>query len=95
LEIEKVDSDFIVDARMLGELFGIAAADVPKLMGKGQISSLCEAGSGEHAGEHRLTFYYRNCRVRLRVDANGSIIQRSKIDFGEKTMPRALRQAGA
>lgn len=87
MDIEKADDDFVVDARVLGELLGISAIRVPKLMRKGHITSLCEAGSGEHAGEHRLTFFYRNCRVRLRVDAGGSIIQRSRIDFGEMTMP--------
>jgi hypothetical protein len=63
-------------------------------MRDGKITSRCERGEGEHAGQYRLTFFHAGRRARLSVDAAGRIIRRSIIDYGERPLPPALRQAG-
>jgi hypothetical protein len=85
---------FSVDAALLGELLDVAASDVLALMRNGRITSRCERGEGEHAGQYRLTFFHEGRRARLSVDAAGRIIRRSIIDYGERPLPPALRQAG-
>jgi hypothetical protein len=92
--VEGNAGDFSVDATLVGELLGVAASDVLALMRDGKITSRCERGEGEHAGQYRLTFFYAGRRARLNVDAAGRIIRRSIIDYGERPLPPMLRQAG-
>src|SRR5262245_35502978 len=80
-EIEFCDDTFVVDAALIGELLHVPAARVPRLMRAGKITSACERGIAEHAGEFRLSFFYRNRRVRLRTDLEGRILRKSAIDF--------------
>jgi uncharacterized protein DUF6522 len=93
--IEFSDNTFLVDAALIGKLLHIPASRVPALMHKGQITSACERGIDEHAGEFRLTFFYRNRRARLSTDPAGRILRRSTIDFGDQPIPDALHRAGA
>lgn len=83
MQVEIVDGTFVVDADLIGELFGIPAADVPALMRSRTITSLCETGIDADQGMFRLNLFYRTRHVRLRVDAAGHILHRSVIDFGE------------
>lgn len=46
----------------------------------GAITSICEQGQEEDAGRHRLTFYSARRRLRLTVDAAGTILKRSSAD---------------
>lgn len=93
--IEFSDNTFLVDAVLIGQLLHVTPARVPALMRDGKITSACERGMDEHAGEFRLTFFYRNRRARLSTDATGHILRRSAIDFGEKSVAGAARRAGA
>jgi hypothetical protein len=92
--VEGNAGDFSVDAALVGELLDLAASDVLALMRDGKITSRCERGEGEHAGQYRLTFFHEGRRARLNVDAAGRIIKRSIIDYGEHPLPPALRRAG-
>jgi hypothetical protein len=95
MQVEITNGDIVVDAVLLGELLDIQPAEVPVLMKAHAITSTCEKGVGEHEGEYRLSFFYRNRRVQLSVDESGRILRRSVIDFGERPLPRSLHTARA
>ncbi len=96
----KVDidrQDIVIDAALIASLLDIAPQDVPELMRTSAITSICERGIEDHAGEYRLSFFFRNRRMRLTVDADGNVLRRSVIDFGDMALPRQLhsvRSAG-
>ena len=91
--IEFSDNTFLVDAALIGELLHIPASRVAALMREGKITSACERGVDEHAGEFRLTFFYRNRRARVGIDPAGRILRKSVIDFGDQSSPRGTRLA--
>ncbi len=93
--IEFSDNTFLVDAALIGELLRIPASRVAALMREGKITSACERGIDEHAGEFRLTFFYRNRRARVGTDPAGHVLRKSAIDFGDQPIPGALHRAGA
>ena len=93
--IEFSDNTFLVDAVLIGELLQVPASRVPALMRDGKITSACERGVDAHAGEFRLTFFYRNRRARLGTDPEGRILRKSVIDFGDRPIPDALHRPGA
>lgn len=93
--VEFSDNTFLVDAALIGELLQIPASRVPALMRDGKITSACERGVDDNAGEFRLTFFYRNRRARLGTDPEGRILRKSVIDFGDRPIPDALHRAGA
>ncbi|WP_234685873.1 DUF6522 family protein [Bradyrhizobium monzae] len=90
--IEFRDDTFVVDAAIIGELLHLPASRVQILMRSGKITSVCERGVDEHAGEFRLSFFYRNRRARLSTDRKGRILRRSAIDFGDHPIPDAPRR---
>jgi hypothetical protein len=94
-QVEITNGDIVVDAVLLGELLNIQPAEVPALMKAGAITSICEKGVGEDAGEYRLSFFYRNRRLQLSVNESGHILRRSVIDFGERPLPRSLHTVRA
>lgn len=83
------DNTFLVDAELIGELLRVPASRVAGLMREGKITSVCERGIDEHAGEFRLSFFYRNRRARLSTDLEGHILRKSVIDFGNRPLPDA------
>jgi hypothetical protein len=87
--IEFTDDTFMVDAELVGELLHIPASQVPFLMREGKITSACERGVDDHAGEFRLTFFYRSRRARLSTDQSGRVTRRSVVDFGDRPTPDA------
>ena len=90
--IEFRDDTFVVDAAIIGELLHLPASRVQALMRAGSITSACERGIDEHAGEFRLSFFYRNRRARLSTDPEGRILRRSAVDFGDRPLPDAPRR---
>lgn len=60
-----------VDARLVAAGLGLDPAAVPAMVADRRIATLCERGTGEHAGLFRFTFYFRDRRVRLVTDADG------------------------
>ncbi|HLS82532.1 MAG TPA: DUF6522 family protein [Steroidobacter sp.] len=82
MKVERHEGDFVIDASLLGELLNVPAPDVQALMRRSEITSLCERGEEEHAGQFRLTFFYKGRRVQLSVDEAGRIVRRSVLDIG-------------
>jgi hypothetical protein len=85
--LEQNDEGFLVDASLLGELLDLAPSDVQALMRRGEITSLCERGEAEHAGQYRLTFRYQGRRVRLDVLGSGELVRRSIVDYRKRPLP--------
>jgi len=92
--IEIADGDIVIDAGLLAPLLDVAAAEVPDLMRRQAITSICERGVDAHEGQYRLSFFHRNRRVRLTVDAAGRVLQRMTVDFGSRDLPPQLRRPG-
>lgn len=94
MQIEINDGEILIDADVLAPLLDVAAADVPELMRRQAITSICERGVDADDGRYRLSFFYRNRRVRLSVDPTGEIRKRMTIDFGEQKLPPQLHKPG-
>lgn len=94
MDVERNEQGFSVDASLLGELLELPPAEVLALMREKQITAVCENGEGEHAGQDRLTFFYKGRRARLSIDASGRITRRSVIDVGDRPLPPGLRRPG-
>lgn len=90
--IEICDEALVVDAALVGELLRLPASRVQNLMRSGRITSACERGVDEHAGEFRLSFFYGNRRARLSTDREGRILRKSTVDFGDRPVSDARRQ---
>jgi len=58
-----------------------------------EITSVCERGVDEHAGEFRLSFFYRSRRARLSTDLRGHVLRKSVIDFGDRPIPDAQKRS--
>ena len=50
-------------------------AQVPALMEAGKITLLCERGTGQDHGCHRVTFYHARRRFRILIDPSGRIFE--------------------
>lgn len=88
MRLERTDTGFQIDAADLGPLLGVAAADVPRLMREGRITSLSEEGRDEDAGRHRITFRHGATRVRFTVDETGEVLLRTRTTIA----PRPSRE---
>jgi hypothetical protein len=71
------NSEFGVDASVIGEGLGLDPARVLEAMRERRITSLCERGVGEDAGRSRLTFFFGRRRLRLVIDQAGNLLDRS------------------
>jgi hypothetical protein len=92
MQVEIDDKTVLVDATLLGELLDVLPVNVPALMREHAITSVCERGIDTHEGEFRLSFFYRNRRARLSVDGSGQVLRRSIVNFGDRSLPRALHR---
>lgn len=84
MRLERNEEGFSIDASLLGELLDVSPRDVQTLMRNNEITSRCEQGEGEHAGQYRLTFFYKGRRARLSIDESGRVVRRSILDIGER-----------
>lgn len=64
-----------IDARVIGTGLGLEPAQAQALMQAEKISLLCERGTGEDQGWHRITFYYSGRRFRILIDSVGRICE--------------------
>ena len=62
-------------------------------MRAGEITGLYEKGADADAGRTRVTFFHKAKRFRIIV-ADGRVIQKTTIDFGERALPAVLRRPG-
>ena len=73
------DGGFVIDAADLGPLLNLPPAEVPALMAAGEITRRFEEGRESDTGRFRVTFLYRNKRLRLTVNATGEVLAQSLI----------------
>ena len=83
--------DYVLDASVLAEKLSIAPEDLRRRMRLGLVTSLVEAGEGEHAGLRRLTVRCGDEVWRAVVDADGRIIEEEQV--GEPGLSRLVRRA--
>ncbi|HLH11083.1 MAG TPA: DUF6522 family protein [Methylovirgula sp.] len=69
-----------VDAAIIAEGLGLSPARLQERMREGGITSLCERGIDADEGRYRLTFLSPGRSFRLVVDAQGNILERSRVD---------------
>ena len=81
-----------ISADLIAEGLSVAPQDILALMRAGEITSLHEQGVDRDAGRTRLTFFYKGRRFRIIINADGHVIRRSTIDFGDRPLPSALHQ---
>lgn len=92
--IEFLNGAVQIDASLIAEGLGITLPLLRQQMQAGEITSLAERGTDADNGRHRLTFFSAHRRFRLVVDAEGAIIQRSALDFGNSPLPKSVRKPG-
>lgn len=80
-----------IDAAMLSQAFGTDASTVRAWLRGGELTSYCEHGVGVDASRYRLTFFHGNRRFRLVIADDGTILQRSMINLGDRASSRSLR----
>ncbi len=94
-KIEFEQGDIQVDVTIVAKGLGIEPSLFHERMRDGKITSLCERGTNEDEGRWRLSFFSENRRLRLIVDDQGNVVQRSAVDFGDKGIPASARKPGA
>lgn len=95
MQVAFAKEDIVVDAALVASLLNVTPQQVPELMRTGAITSIRERGIDDHEGEHRLSFFFQNRRARLTIDAEGNVLRRSVIDFGDAALPRQLHRVGS
>ena len=83
--------DYVLDAPALAEKLSIPPEELRRRMRLGLVTSLVEAGEGEHAGLRRLTVRCGAEVWRAVVDADGKIIGEER--RGEPDLSRLVRRA--
>lgn len=81
-DVSRDGEGFVVAAEVIGTALLVAAAEVPGLLRGGDIKVLQEEGVGDDEGRWRLSFELGARRLRLVVDAAGTVLTRSVVDFG-------------
>lgn len=92
--VERKAGDFVIDAALLAEAFGLSQEEIKARMRAGIITSLCEAGVDDDAGRWRLTFHHGDRACRFIVDEGGTILTRATFPITIRPRVRA-RQHGA
>jgi Family of unknown function (DUF6522) len=73
-----------VDATLIADGLGVDPTSVPSRMRDGEITAVCERGMDDDAGLYRMTFFRAGYRVRLIVDSEGTLQQRTSVNFGNR-----------
>jgi hypothetical protein len=92
--VEFADGAVEIDASIVADGLGIALPRLREGMRNGTITSISERGIDEDQGRRRLTFFSEHRRFRVVIDASGTILQRSAVDFGDSMSPKSLRKPG-
>lgn len=87
--VERKAGDFVIDAALLANAFGLPQEEIKVRMRAGVITSRCEAGTAEDAGRWRLTFHHGGRACRFIVDEAGNILTRAT--FPVRTGPQNPR----
>lgn len=86
------DSNIEVDATVVAAGLKISPALLLERLRDGTVTSRCEKGIDEDAGRYRLTFFSDTRRFQLIADANGAILQRRALDFGDEPLPASAHR---
>jgi hypothetical protein len=73
--------DVQVDASVVAEGLWLAPALVQPLLRQGRIASRLERGVDDDAGRYRLTFVHGRRQLRLTVDEDGHVLERSTTEL--------------
>jgi hypothetical protein len=95
IEIDDNGQGFTVAAELIAQGLKLAPADIQPMLKAGIITTSSEAGVDEDFGTFRLTFSTKHRRLRLILDALGSVISQSALDFGSLPLPPGTRRPGA
>ena len=76
-QIELSDGSVYLEASLIAADFGLDAPGVLEAMRTGRMTSVWETGVDDDAGRYRVTFFHENRQLRLTVDVNGQILERS------------------
>lgn len=76
-EIALSNGSVCIEATLIAADFGLDAPGVLAAMRTGRMTSIWERGEEEDAGRYRVTFFHENRQLRLTVDANGQVLERS------------------
>ena len=79
--VEFADGAISIDAALVAEDLGLTPAHVLTSIREGRLTSRCERGVGEDARRFRLTFFHGRRCVRLVVDEQGTVLDRSATDL--------------
>ena len=83
--------NYVLEPTALAEKLSIPPEDLRRRMRLGLVTSLVEAGEGEHTGLRRLTVRCGAAVWRAVVDANGRIVGEECV--GEPALVRLVRRA--
>ncbi|WP_439546780.1 DUF6522 family protein [Sandarakinorhabdus sp.] len=92
IEIEGTGQSFTVPAELIAQGLKLAPEAVQPMLAGRQISTWVEAGVDADFGTFRLTFANDKRRLRVIVDALGSIVSHSTLDFGGHDLPPGARR---
>lgn len=74
--VDRQNGDFVIDAALLADAFGLSQGEIKIRMRDGAITSRCETGVGEDAGCWRLTFHYGDRACRFIIDDAGKVLKK-------------------
>lgn len=75
--VERKAGDFVIDAALLVDAFGLPQEEIKSRMRNGAITSRCEKGVDEDTGRWRLTFQHEGRACRFTVDDAGTVLKRT------------------
>ncbi len=78
------DGRIEVDAALVAKALQMDPEELRAALRSGTVTSQCETGMDEDAGRFRLTFFSTTRRLRLTVDAGGTVLQTSTADYRRK-----------
>ncbi len=78
------DGRIEVDAALVAKALQLEPEALRAALRSGAVTSQCETGMDEDAGRFRLTFFSATRRLRLTVDASGTVLQTSTADYRRK-----------
>jgi len=89
--IEFEGSAISIDAALLAAEFGMPPDLVMGQIREGKITRLCEHGRDDDAGHLRLTFFHGDRGVRIIVDEQGNVLERTTAIFQGRSAARPRR----
>ncbi|GEM_PF-371142 len=92
--VEHKAGDFVIDAALLAEAFGLPQSEIKARMRDGAITSRCEAGVDEDTGRWRLTFHHADRACRFIVDAAGNALTRATFPIKTRQQDPTAQQGG-